>query len=55
MKDDPVIDRIRNIRHEISEKCGHKPEKLIDYYMELQKRHKNNLIHLNEKKQTSDT
>jgi hypothetical protein len=33
--------RVRNARHQISEKFNHEPEKLIRYYMELQKNYKN--------------
>ncbi len=36
MTNDPVIDRIREARHLISEECGHDPEKLIEYYIRRQ-------------------
>jgi hypothetical protein len=36
MKPDPSIARIREARHRISEKCGHDPKKLVEYYMKLQ-------------------
>jgi hypothetical protein len=36
MNPDPVIARIREARHRISEKCGHDPKKLVEYYMKLQ-------------------
>ena len=39
MKDDPTISRIREARHRISEACGHDPKKLVEYYMERQKKH----------------
>ena len=38
LNDDPVIDAIRETRHQISEECGHDPQKLIDYYVALQKK-----------------
>ncbi len=38
MKQDPTIERIRQIRHEISEECGHNPKKLVGYYMKYQKK-----------------
>lgn len=38
MKDE-TISEIRNIRHTNSEEHGHDPWKLVDYYVELQKRH----------------
>ena len=44
MDDDPVIARIRKVRHCISEKCGHDPKKLVEYYMKLQERHKDRLV-----------
>lgn len=37
MRNDPVIERIRNARKAISEKCGHDPKRLIEYYLERQK------------------
>jgi hypothetical protein len=37
MNPDPTIARIREARHQISEKCGHDPKKLVEYYMKLQK------------------
>lgn len=40
MKDDPVIERIRNVRRNISEAHGHDTEKLIKHYQELQKKTK---------------
>jgi hypothetical protein len=36
MLPDPTIARIREARHRISERCGHDPKKLIEYYMALQ-------------------
>jgi hypothetical protein len=41
---DPVIDEIREIRHRISERCGHDPARLVAYYMELQKQYRDRLI-----------
>lgn len=37
MKPDPVIDSVRAARHAISERCGHDPKRLIEYYQERQK------------------
>jgi predicted RNase H-like HicB family nuclease len=42
---DPVIDEIRAIRHRISARFGHDTGKLIAYYMELQKKHKDRLLY----------
>ena len=44
VKDDPTIARIRETRHRISEECGHDPRKVVDYYIELQKKYKHRLF-----------
>jgi hypothetical protein len=44
VKTDPVIDEIREVRHEISERFGHDPSRLVAYYMELQKQYKDRLL-----------
>jgi hypothetical protein len=41
---DPVIDEIREVRRRISAQFDHDPKKLVEYYMELQKRHADRLI-----------
>ena len=41
---DPVIDEIREVRHLISERCGHDPERLVAYYMALQEQYRDRLI-----------
>jgi hypothetical protein len=41
---DPVIDEVREVRHRISARFGHDPEKLVAYYMELQKQYEGRLI-----------
>ena len=41
---DPVIDEIREVRHNISARVDHDPERLVLYYMELQKRYQERLI-----------
>jgi len=40
MKDDPVIDRIRKARKAISERFSHDPKKLVNHYIELEKKRK---------------
>jgi hypothetical protein len=50
MKDDPTISRIRTARHEISKRFKHDPRKIVEYYMELQKRDQNRLLSLSEPK-----
>ena len=42
--DDPTITRIRETRHRISEECGHDPQKVVDYYIELQKKYQRLLL-----------
>ena len=32
MTTDPEIERIRAVRHRISEECGHDPKRLTEYY-----------------------
>jgi hypothetical protein len=41
---DPVIDEIRAVRSRISARFDHNPEQLIQYYIELPKRHADRLI-----------
>jgi len=43
-KADPVIDEIREVRHRISERFGHDPERLVAYYMEMQEQYRDRLI-----------
>ena len=38
--DDPVLQQIREIRHQISKNHQHDPQKLINYYLELQQQYK---------------
>ena len=44
IKNDPVIDEIREVRHRISARFDHDPAKLVAYYMELQKQYEDRLI-----------
>ncbi|MBO3459500.1 hypothetical protein G7B40_012800 [Aetokthonos hydrillicola Thurmond2011] len=39
LKDDPAIETIREARHCISQEYGHDPQKLVNYYIELQKQY----------------
>ncbi len=43
-KDDPIISQIRKTRHEISERFNHDPQKIVEYYIELQKQYKDRLL-----------
>lgn len=38
-KKDEAISQLRKIRHTISEEHGHDPQKLVNYYIELQKQY----------------
>jgi hypothetical protein len=51
MKDDPTITRIREVRHHISEACGHDPETLVQYYIEFQKQYQSRLVRMEETKE----
>lgn len=44
MQDDPAVERVREVRHRISQQCEHDPKKLVEYYMRLQERHKERLL-----------
>lgn len=43
-KDVSTIKRIRDSRHRISEKFDHDPKKIIEYYIEIQKKHIERLV-----------
>jgi hypothetical protein len=43
-KSDPTLDRIRQVRHEISAEVGHDPHRLVEYYMRLQAEHPERLV-----------
>jgi hypothetical protein len=44
MQDDPAIERVREVRHRISQQCEHDPKKLVEYYMRLQERYRERLL-----------
>ncbi len=41
---DPVIDEIREVRHRISARFDHDPERLVAYYIQLQQQYADRLI-----------
>ena len=43
-QNDPVIDEVREVRHRISERFGHDPDKLVAHYMQLQAKYRDRLI-----------
>lgn len=49
MKDDPLVERIRKTRNDISEECGHDPKKLIELYIDYQQQFSDRLIHESKK------
>ena len=42
--DDPTIARIRETRHQISERFGHDPQKLIAYYIGRPKKYQDRVV-----------
>ena len=44
MRPDPVIDEIRRVRHQISAEHDHDPRKLVEHYIEYQKRFGDRLV-----------
>jgi len=42
--DDAVISSIRKARHQISEEQAHDPQKVVAYYLELQKQYSERLL-----------
>ena len=44
MKPDPVIERIRTVRREISKECDHDPKKLVEHYREMEKQFKDRIL-----------
>ena len=43
-KDDPTIKAVRDARHRISVMVGHDARKLVEYYRQLQERHRERLV-----------
>jgi hypothetical protein len=41
---DPVIDEVREVRHQISARFDHDPERLVAYYVEYQKQFADRLL-----------
>jgi hypothetical protein len=51
---DPVIDEIREVRHRISARFGHDPERLVAFYMELQEQYRDRLLDAPEPARAND-
>lgn len=41
---DPVIEEIREVRHQISARFGHDPERLYEHYLRLQEEYRDRLL-----------
>ena len=52
---DPVIEEIREIRHNISARFGHDPERLVAHYAELQERYRDRLVRTVPTSEQTDT
>lgn len=44
MKDDPIIQELRNIRKDIEEQCKRKGQSYFDYLLEVQDKFKDRLV-----------
>jgi hypothetical protein len=55
VKDDPTITRIREARRQISKEYGHDPQKIVEYYAELQKKYQDRIIRDSEEETTPST
>lgn len=44
MKEDPTIERIRKVRHQISAECDHDPKKLLARYRQMEKRYEDRML-----------
>lgn len=41
---DPVIEEIREVRHQISARFGHDPERLYEHYLRMQEEYRDRLL-----------
>ena len=53
-ENDPVIDEIREVRRRISARFDHDPERLVAYYVELQRRYQDRLMEPKSLRRRSD-
>ena len=44
MRNDPVIDEIRQVRYRISQRFDNDPAKLVAYYIQLQEKYRDRLL-----------
>ena len=45
MRNDPVIEAVREVRRRISESVGHDPDRLVAYYRQRQERRRSRQLH----------
>ena len=46
MTTEPILDEIRRVRHAISQRIGHDPTRIVSYYADLQRQHRERLVNL---------
>ena len=46
MTDEPLLDEIRRVRHMISERIGHDPQRIAEYYAQLQRQYSDRIVNL---------
>ena len=51
---DAPIDEIRAVRHNISERVGHNPDRLVAYSLELQKKYQDRMVGAAKKLESKD-
>jgi hypothetical protein len=51
---DPVIDEIREVRHQISARVDHDPARLVEYYMKLQEQYCDRLVDTSKTSERAD-
>ncbi len=44
MKKDPIIERVRGIRHQISAEHSHDPKKVIAHYRKMEQEYKDRIL-----------
>ena len=52
-KDDPTITRIREARCQISAEFGHDPQRIVEYYGQLQKKYQSRIINHDDQERLS--
>ena len=46
MTNEPLLDEIRRVRHEISAEIGHDPHRVVEYYSKLQQSLRERVVNL---------